>query len=215
MNINFTELPCRVINLKHRLDRKQEFLRNLDFNNISLSNLVFVDAVLDKGFGGLGCAKSHVLALTDFLCRDNSEYLVMLEDDFDFSCSHDELNNRFNQFQNQIKNWDVFILSGHAGITAEEYPNGFAKVFESQTTSGYVIRRGYIEKLVSLFIECIYGMEKYYDLHPRQLIYNRFAIDQHWKSLQRLDQWFTTKPYLGHQRESYSDIESQVVNYQK
>lgn len=36
--------------------------------------------------------------------------------------------------------------------------------------------------------------------------------DQCWKQLQR-DKWYTTKPVLGYQRESYSDIERRVTNY--
>jgi hypothetical protein len=42
----------------------------------------------------------------------------------------------------------------------------------------------------------------------------QYAIDKHWFSLQKSDNWFLIIPLTVVQREDYSDIEKKVINYQ-
>ena len=42
--------------------------------------------------------------------------------------------------------------------------------------------------------------------------FHETCIDQSWKTLQN-DKWYITRPKLGKQIESYSDIENRNVNY--
>jgi hypothetical protein len=42
----------------------------------------------------------------------------------------------------------------------------------------------------------------------------KYAIDKHWFSLQKTDNWFLITPLTVVQREDYSDIEKKVINYQ-
>ena len=39
-----------------------------------------------------------------------------------------------------------------------------------------------------------------------------YAIDQYWKRLQSISNWFMFEPKLGTQRESFSDIQGGVIN---
>ena len=43
--------------------------------------------------------------------------------------------------------------------------------------------------------------------------YSKYGLDQYWKLLQETDNWFALKNVAGIQRESYSDIVNQNVNY--
>ncbi len=42
-----------------------------------------------------------------------------------------------------------------------------------------------------------------------------FACDMYWKRLQRADHWYLITPICVTQRPGYSDIEKQVVDYEK
>ena len=41
-----------------------------------------------------------------------------------------------------------------------------------------------------------------------------YAIDQYWKLLQPDNNWYLMNPKIGKQRESYSDIQKTIVNYE-
>jgi hypothetical protein len=42
---------------------------------------------------------------------------------------------------------------------------------------------------------------------------SKYTCDQSWKTLQKRDNWYCMKTRIGKQRESYSDIQGGVVNY--
>jgi hypothetical protein len=56
-------------------------------------------------------------------------------------------------------------------------------------------------------------MEKFKGVDNRQLIYDRFSIDQTWKILQQEGGWYSSNPMIGYQGQSYSDIEGKDVDY--
>ncbi len=90
------------------------------------------------------------------------------------------------------------------------------KLIRSQTTSGYIIKKSYIPILLKLWKDNAKIRLKY-NISPeksyKQYTNENTAIDICWKKLQH-DKWFVTKPVLGKQMESYSDIEKTNVNYE-
>lgn len=209
------QYPIYVINLASREDRRAEFRRKNGEKGLAEPRFHFFEAIHEPSFGGLGCAKSHLLALTNFLCKSISPFCIILEDDFDLRISFTEVERLISEVYSYDPNWNVFILSGAHSILMETTNKIFSKVFESQTTSGYIIRRNYAQKLINIFSESVIGMEKYHPSSNQQLIYDRYAIDQCWKRIQREDNWYTTSPMAGQQRASYSDIEKQYVDYDR
>lgn len=202
-----------IINLDSRKDRLDGFFKNHEEKGWGQVEFNRISAILDKDFGGLGCAKSHLLALSSFIAESKADYCLIVEDDFRFR-------NSFSDFLIDLKNlvvydpmFNVFLLAGTRLISTENIGDRLMRIFESQSTSGYLISRQYIPKLIDNILRSILLMERFRNSTSRELIYDRFSIDQTWKKLQHEGAWYASHPMLGFQVESYSDIEDKVVNY--
>ena len=106
--------------------------------------------------------------------------------------------------------WDVFILSGHG--ESENYNQLIDKSLGIQTTGWYIVKQHYYDKLINVFSESVNNMERLNN-EGKDIEYETWAIDQNWKKLQRKDNWLKFKDNLGFQREDYSDIVKENVNY--
>jgi len=202
------------INLKHRVDRKNNIEQNLKSVNYEFSKVTRIDAIKNK-IGTLGCLASHIIALKEALNNnDRLEYSIIIEDDFIF---RPELDKTIIQktlldccFNKNIE-WNVILLAMHGKVENPEYLNdttkSLLKVKYSQTTSGYLIKKKYIPVLLNLW-ENLYEKTK----HARSSIHRNLHMDIIWVKLQK-DNWYVTNPKLGKQYLSYSDIENEVINY--
>jgi GR25 family glycosyltransferase involved in LPS biosynthesis len=202
------------INLKHRVDRKNNIEQNLKSVNYEFSKVTRIDAIKNK-IGTLGCLASHIIALKEALNNnDGLEYSIILEDDFIF---RPELNKTIIQktlldccFNTNIE-WNVVLLAMHGRVENPEYLNdkskSLLKIKYSQTTSGYLIKKKYIPILLNLW-ENLYEKTKNCTSIPDKNLH----MDIIWIKLQK-DNWYVTNPKLGIQYQSYSDIENKVINY--
>ena len=200
---NNKNFPALYINLEHREDRKNQIegeLKKVGFYNYQRFN-----AIKNKK-GYLGCSESHLECLK--LARSNNyPNIMILEDDFEFIIDKNEFQTILNHLS--TIDYDVFILSYNtdsSNITdiGDKY---LKRIKETQTASGYIVNKKYYDKLINNFEE---GLR----LLRETDIYHKYAIDQYWKPLQFEDKWFCYKKRVGIQRESYSDIEQVIVNYQ-
>ncbi len=160
--------------------------------------------------GRLSVEISHVGALREALQR-NASAVAVFEDDF-LLLPHVKPSTFIESVratQRLVKKWDVIVLS--AGfLNATEINNAtvqFAgatvklrRVYQSRLTDGYVIRRGYIQKLIDAWESC-------------PIVEERRAIDTCWYGLQGRDNWWGYKPTIGLQRSGFSDI-NRVVKRQ-
>lgn len=194
------------INLNHRTDRLENIKRQLKKTNIESNKINRISGIYMKDFGILGCAKSHILALEEFIKTDNNNCLI-LEDDFCFTESQDTINNLINQiFFNKI-DYDVLMLSCNI-LNSEktEYPF-LTKILDGQTLSGYSVSKKFAPILLNNFKESVSLLEKAkIKIHP-------FCFDIYMKKLQPISKWYCLEPRIGKQIESYSDIENKVVEY--
>ena len=200
---NNKNFPALYINLEHREDRKKQIegeLKKVGFYNYQRFN-----AIKNKK-GYLGCSASHLECLK--LAKNNNYPNVMiLEDDFEFLIDKDEFQTILNHLSSV--DYDVFILSYNtdlSNITNTDDPH-LKRIKETQTASGYIVNKKYYNKLINNFQRGLNLLEK-------TDIYHKYAIDQYWKPLQSQDKWYCYKKRIGKQRESYSDIEQGMVNYQ-
>jgi GR25 family glycosyltransferase involved in LPS biosynthesis len=206
-------LATYCINLDRRTDRWQESLANYASVGLSANEVSRWSASQDEDFGALGCAKSHVAVLGNFLTRRSEPYCLVMEDDFDFLCSWGDFVGKFNNLQSQGLDWDALLLSGTCTVAYSEAPPGVARVVESQSTSGYMLQRRYVPAVLHSFSQSVVMLEKFREYKPRENWTIRFAIDQAWKTLQRTDRWYICSPAAGHQRASFSDIEQKQIDY--
>ncbi len=196
------------INLNHRKDRLENINKELNKTNIDKNKINRIPGIYMKEFGILGCAKSHCLALEAFLkSSPDNKYCIIFEDDFEFIMDQDNVNNLINNVFNNVKEFDVLMLSANILNGQPCEYNFFTKIYDAQTLSGYAVNRKFASILLNNYRESISLLQKEgYKCHP-------YCFDIYMKRLQPFTKWYALKPLIGKQIESYSDIENRVVAY--
>ena len=195
------------INLEKREDRKKEFLDN--FNPKDESKIIRIKAHYYPENGAVGCLMSHINALNAALEDDNEEILIC-EDDF--VVPNMEYCNKMLQLLNKnIENWDVIMLGQNtidSKDTGIETPTKekIIQIISSQTTSGYLIKKKYIPRLLKIY-------ENDMNNYMKTGEWGNYYVDQSWKKLQAVDKWYSFVPSVGTQSNGYSDIQNGVVQY--
>jgi len=198
------------INLDSRKDRLQHIQKELAKTNIDPIKLNRFPAIYVKENPSLGCSLSHLNALEMFMNSPSIyQTCLILEDDFEFILDQNTINTMMNKAFTLTPFFDIIMLSGN--INKQQYitqidDNFLTKIVDSQTTSGYLINRCFVNKL----IENIKEGARLLRIHNHP---PKFAIDQYWKHLQPSSEWYSFNPKIGKQMESYSDIEGKIMNY--
>tara|TARA_B110001450_G_scaffold248438_1_gene264642 strand:+ start:624 stop:2366 length:1743 start_codon:yes stop_codon:yes gene_type:complete len=189
------------INLENRIDRKT-LLEN-ELNDLGWEYQRF-NAIKTKD-GRLGCSMSH-LKLLKIAKEKNLDYIIVVEDDIQFM--------RKSWYKERIKNimdtdFDVFLLAGNLiqPIYKTNYDN-IVKVSKCFTTTGYIVKKHYYDKLIDNIDEGIRLLLK----NPGGE-FNDNAIDCYWMKLQERDKWYIIMPRTITQRPIYSDIEKRYTDY--
>ncbi|MDE1901215.1 MAG: hypothetical protein KGI37_06175 [Alphaproteobacteria bacterium] len=202
------------INLDARADRWEQCLANHQATGFDALDIRRFAAVRDAENGALGCAKSHLKALTQFIADDARDYCMILEDDFDFNVTPSQLQEKIDAVAAANLRWDVLLLSATLLLKFPTSLPFLANVFEARTTAGYIVRRSYAPRLLANFAESVAHLQKFRTMQPAEAFRERFAIDVHWQNLQRSDlSWYIFTPGVGMQRPSFSDIEGRHVDY--
>jgi GR25 family glycosyltransferase involved in LPS biosynthesis len=195
------------INLDKRQDRNTQVLEEIDKMRLPKDKVIRVPAKYIKDFGALGCSYSHVDCLQRFI-ESGKQTCIILEDDFEFKFDQETIHQNFAQFFDANINYDVCMLSINPVKLEDSQYLFLNKVIDAQTTAGYMVNKKFAKKLLDNFIEGAELLkESGYDK------YHLYGIDQYWKKLQPSANWYAFNPILGKQRESYSDIAMQNVDY--
>lgn len=190
------------INLEHRKDRKEHVESEL--NKMGWSNYNRFNAIKHID-GRVGCSMSH-LSILKLAKEQNLEYVVIIEDDILFT-RPDWFNNKLNELLNKNIEWDVLLLASNLLVVNKE-EDFIYNVKRGATTTGYIVKNHYFDKLINNIQTGIDNLIKYPEKH------NQYAIDTNWFKLQEKDKWFIIIPRTITQKEDYSDIESMNVNYE-
>jgi GR25 family glycosyltransferase involved in LPS biosynthesis len=197
------------INIAERTDRNKEFLNEMKKYDVPDSKIVRIDAVYDKQRGALGCTKSHIKTLQQFI---NSGYknCIIFEDDFEFSMPKDYVTSSIQNFFSLNIPYDVVMLSANDLKFTNSQHSGLSKAIDVQTTAGYMISSDFAKILLDNFMTGSKLLEKSYSDNGYD---GSYAVDMYWKQLQPNSKWYIFDKKLGKQRESYSDIENRSVKY--
>ena len=194
------------INLNHRLDRLHHIMGELKKTNINFNLVHRIEACYIKNFGALGCSMSHAYALEHFTNTDDSiKNCLILEDDFEFTQTQENVNMMLNNFFKSKIEYDVLLLSSNVLKEESTEYNFITKVYDAQTTSSYCVNKKFAPILLDNFKQSIIMLEKTKS--------SEYCCDIYWKKLQPFYNWFCMKPKIGKQMQSYSDIENQLTNY--
>jgi hypothetical protein len=107
--------------------------------------------------------------------------------------------------------FDVITL----GNIGAEFDKDTGKLYKGQTTTAYIVNQHYYHILLNNFKEGLNELLKIRHLNAseRYPYENKFCVDQHWKLLQKRDNWYIVNPALMIQRPSNSSIIGSKVDY--
>lgn len=196
------------INLDHRKDRFDHINNELAKTNIDKNKINKIEGIYIKTFGILGCAKSHIKTLETFLkTPEHIQNCIIFEDDFIFIKEMEEVNKLINLFFNEIKEFDVLMLSSNILNARDTKYSFLKKIIDAQTLSGYCVSKKFALILLANYKESVSILEKIgYKTHT-------YCFDIWMKQLQPKSNWYSINPLIGKQIESYSDIENKIVDY--
>lgn len=199
----FDNIPVIYINLEKRTDRKISVTNQL--KKIGVNNpLCFKGIELENG--ALGCSMSHLKCI-ELAKKNNYESVFVCEDDIEF-LDPELFLNQLKEFLNSKIEWDVIIVSGNNMLPYMPVNDCCIKVFNCQTTTGYIVKKDYYDKLANNFKG---GIQRLMKEQTNPL----YKIDKYWFSLQRQDNWYLIIPLSVVQKEDYSDIEKKITNFKK
>lgn len=193
------------INLEHRVDRKQHV--EAELTKIGLQGYTRFNAIKMEN-GALGCSMSHLKCLQ--MAKENGwPHVLIVEDDILFLDKDVFIKQINNFFKNHVDDWDTLLISGNNIPPYERLDDTCVKVTTCQTTTGYLVKSHYYDKLIqNIKMGIVYLTRR-----PRQD--HLYAIDKFWFTLQRADNWLLLTPLTVVQREDYSDIQKRKTNFIK
>jgi glycosyl transferase family 25 len=194
-------IPTMYINLLSRTDRKHHVESEL--KKIGINNLTRFNAIKMEN-GALGCSMSHLKCI-EIAKKNNYEYVFICEDDITF-LNPTLFTMQLQMFLSKHNLWDVILVAGNNMVPFEPVDNTCIKVSNCQTTTGYIVKREYYDKLIDNYKE---GIQK----QLKEPNVPEYKIDKYWFKLQKEDNWFLIIPLSVIQREDYSDIEKKKTNF--
>ena len=189
------------INLDHRVDRRIHVETQL--KSIGIVNAERFSAIKHDN-GALGCSMSH-LKCVENAKKKNDKYLMVCEDDIEFT-DPVLFTTQLNSFLNSNVEWDVILMAGNNMLPYVPENNYCIKVLNCQTTTGYIVKNAYYDKLIKNYKD---GIERLIETNN----HFNYNIDKYWFRLQRKDNWFLIIPLSVIQKGDYSDIEKKVTNF--
>ena len=132
------------INLEHRVDRLVNIISQL--KSLNVTGTRFNAIKMNKGH--IGCTISHIKCL-ELAKKNEWDNVFICEDDIVFNDPKLLLNNleQFNNNKN-IK-WDVLIIGGNNVPPFDKVHDYCVKVYNCQTTTGYIVKKHYYDTLIS------------------------------------------------------------------
>ena len=143
-----------IINLERRIDRKEQFLEQMSFYDISSTKLHRIPGIYTKGFGALGCAHSHIKALETFLASSFSRCIVF-EDDFQFVLVKEYFNQILREIYTQKIDFDILLLAGNVLEEKKSEHPFLRRVVEAQTTAGYILTKSFAKILLKNLMQIL------------------------------------------------------------
>ena len=171
------------INLSHRRDRLENIVSECKRTGIPSEKMTRVEAIYTPRVGMLGCSLSHCKALELALSHPEWTWTLILEDDTKFK------ENLWTEVEAALKNVNPDVLMITRGYAQVHQPphrssSNLYKVYTACVSSGYIIHKNYIPKLLKNIRESIEGFIK-----PGGNIYD-YPLDVYWYSIQKTDNWY-------------------------
>lgn len=191
------------INLESRPDRLRHVETELTKMNITGERM---NAIKTQD-GAIGCSLSHIKCL-ELAKQRGYPYVFIAEDDITF-LDPELLKKNMERFEKELNQhrWDVLVIGGNNSPPYTQVTDYCIRVFNNQTTTGYIAMAHYYDILIANFKESVQKLMR----EPNQR--KSYALDIYWKRLQQTGIWIMIVPPTVIQYVDYSDIEKRVVDY--
>ena len=186
------------------LDRREDRLKNIlgEFRRLRLVNYIRFSAIQNQN-GAIGCSASHESVLRNY--RGKGKYLMICEDDILFMHTRRKLNRLIADFE-ATEEAAIMCLGFNTVLPKAKITRRINRIKESQTTSCYIVKPGYIDILIENATESQFLLINNPD-NPN------FQLDQMWKKLQEHIIFVAPSRHGVIQKPSYSDIQLKNVRY--
>ena len=197
------------INLDKRKDRMNEIIDEFQKLGVNPSDLIRIPAVYTPENGAIGCFMSHIKALQKSIFDFPGQNILICEDDLHFPFSAEETLEKMRNFVKDplFDRRDVWMISNNPNKMEDTHDSDVKRLIEAQMSSGYVANTKYLKKILDEYLQALKAFQESGKWSWE------YCNDQCWKPLQKVDKWYSIKPNIGVQRESFSDIENKKVNY--
>ena len=187
------------INLLNRPDRKEHVEAQLAKIGVLGTRVNAIQCI----HGAIGCGMSHVQCLE--MAKENKwSSVCIMEDDIEFT-DPALFVEQLNTFISNKVEWDVLLLGTNMGPPFDKEENCI-RVFNAQTTTGYIVKHHYYDTLIDCFKKSVGNLIRDYNV-------KLYSIDIQWKQLQKGDLWYVLYPLTVIQKDDYSNIENRIVSY--
>jgi len=200
------------INLDTRTDRKREIESELERMGVDKTKIIRFPAVYEKYNGHLGCAKSH-LAVIQLIKNSDYQNALIIEDDFLFTGTKENVNSSIDYFFDNYKKWDCVSLVGSFQASTK-IDDKIHKVKYHTGSIAYIVNNnGFYDKLEedlqSSVNKLTKNRKKFIQKHgeKKKQYTDSNALNQHWGTLQKKSNWYIFIPHLGkHNNNASSNI---------
>jgi glycosyl transferase, family 25 len=205
----FKDIYC--INLDRRPDRWDESIKEFSKLNLNVKRFSATDGkrlnLFDPLYSGeIAGAISHTLVISESIDKKLKNVLI-LEDDVEFS---DNFENVWETVQLNIpENWDILVFGGNHVGGYSEHSENLIRIYGSYALQCYaingeamVIVRDYMSKWVN------------HVLTNKDKLDHSVAADYFMSHLHLILNVYCVYPNITWQRESFSDLRQEVVNYE-
>lgn len=215
------------INLENRGDRKDLLLKELEALGTNMSKVHKISGVYMPKNGHKGCIQSHILALNMIkLNAPRWKRVLILEDDAELTEKPDQFNSILSQSMKKLDamnpDWNVLMLATAwklihrdnkpenqsleiINAQGEKVPLALERLEKATTSSAYIVKDTYVDKILKLFDTCNKNMEPE-KLSQTDANHEPWALDQQWGSLQASDNWYCLTKDPVKQRAIWSTI---------
>jgi GR25 family glycosyltransferase involved in LPS biosynthesis len=169
-----------------------------------------LSATLNKKNGHLGCADSHIRALKYAKDKGLRNVLIM-EDDVSLDCSPAKFNKKVSGFLEKYGNdYDAITFFGYwkKGIVPVDNDVGrFNEDGYSTTALAYMVNQRAYNDFLRVFTDAKIKMtQELKSFNGEKKFETPYAIDVHWKTLQRGKKFYIFNPHIVKPSGSYSEI---------
>lgn len=210
LNRYFDKIYC--INLDRRIDRWDECVAIFDRLNLNVERFSACDGqLIDLGYGKvyngeLGGTITHTRLLKK-IKNDNLNNVLILEDDIIFC---DDLEKKFNiAADNLPDDWDILFFGGNHTGGYDKINENIGRVYRTLALHAYGVNKKTVNRLYDNMIQFV-G----HTMCCGEKLTPSVAADFYMAKLQPYLNCYSIFPNIAWQRESFSDIQQDLMNYE-